>query len=105
MTSDGRADCTYDRRCYALILLSTFASPRRGEATALRRSDPDLDAHVRVRPAYAERSTGGSAPRPAQVQARSAYRRHARRDHRCSSQAKQTSGTPQAGRPGSIAAS
>jgi hypothetical protein len=35
MTSDGRADCTHDRRCYALVLLATFASPRRGEATAL----------------------------------------------------------------------
>ena len=34
MTSDGRADCTHDRRCCALILLATFASPRRGEATA-----------------------------------------------------------------------
>ena len=59
MTSDGRGDCTHDRRCYALILLATFASPRRGEATALRRCDLDLDVHVRVRPAYAERSTGG----------------------------------------------
>jgi hypothetical protein len=28
MTSDGRADCTHDPRCYALILLATFASPR-----------------------------------------------------------------------------
>lgn len=62
MTSDGRADCTHDRRCYALILLATFASPRRGEATALRRCDLDLDAHVRVRPAYAERSTGEMLP-------------------------------------------
>lgn len=34
MTSDGRADCTHDRRCCALILLATFASPRRGQATA-----------------------------------------------------------------------
>jgi hypothetical protein len=58
MTSDGRADRTHDRRCYALILLATFAGPRRGEATALSRCDLDLDAHVRVRPAYAERSTG-----------------------------------------------
>ena len=76
MTSDGRAGCTHDRRCHALILPATFASPRRGEATALRRCDLDLDAHVRVRPAYAERSTGGSAPRPAQLQDRPAYRRH-----------------------------
>jgi hypothetical protein len=29
MTSDGRADCTHDRRFYALVLLATFASPRR----------------------------------------------------------------------------
>ena len=64
MTSDGRADCSHDRRCYALILLATFASPRRGEATALRRCDLDLDAHVRVRPAYAERSTGEMLPGP-----------------------------------------
>ena len=65
MTSDGRADCTHDRRYYALILLATFASPRRGEATALRRCDLDLDAHVRVRPAYVERSTGEcSSARP-----------------------------------------
>jgi hypothetical protein len=33
MTSDGRAYCTHDRRFYALV--ATFASPRRGEATAL----------------------------------------------------------------------
>jgi len=59
MTSDGRAGCTHDRGCYALILLVTFASPRRGEATALRRCDLDLDAHVRARPVYAERSAGG----------------------------------------------
>ena len=26
MTSDGRGDCTHDRRCHALILLATFAS-------------------------------------------------------------------------------
>ena len=45
-------------RCCALVLLATFASPRRGEATALRRYDLDLDAHFRMRPAYAERSTG-----------------------------------------------
>jgi hypothetical protein len=70
MTSDGRGDCTHDRRCHALILLATFASPRRGEATTLRGCDLDLDAHVRVRPAYVERSTGKCSsarpgPRPA----------------------------------------
>jgi integrase len=59
MTLDGRADCNQDRRYRALVLLATFASLRWGEATALRRSDIDLDAGtVRVRAAYAERSTG-----------------------------------------------
>jgi integrase len=59
MASDGRADCTHDRRFYALVLLGTFASLRWGEATALRRCDLDLDAAtVRVRAAYVERSTG-----------------------------------------------
>ena len=59
MTLDGRADCNHDRRYRALVLLATFASLRWGEATALRRCDIDLDAGtVRVRAAYAERSTG-----------------------------------------------
>ena len=59
MASDGRADCTYDRRFYALVLLATFASLRWGEATALRRCDLDLNAGtVRIRAAYVERSTG-----------------------------------------------
>jgi integrase len=59
MASDRRADCTHDRRFYALVLLATFASLRWGEATALRRCDLDLDARmVRVRAAYVERSTG-----------------------------------------------
>jgi len=41
------------------VLLTTFASLRWGEATALRRCDLDLAAGiVRVRSAYAERSTG-----------------------------------------------
>ena len=35
MADDGRADCTHDRRFYALVLLATFASLRWGEATAL----------------------------------------------------------------------
>ena len=30
MASDGRADCTHDRRFYALVLLATFASLRMG---------------------------------------------------------------------------
>src|SRR5262249_17199773 len=59
MTQDGRADCNCDRRYRALVLLATFASLRWGEVTALRRCDIDLDAGtVRVRAAYAERSTG-----------------------------------------------
>jgi integrase len=59
MTLDGRADCNHDRRYRALVLLATFASLRWGEATALRRCDLDLDVRtVRVRAAYAERSTG-----------------------------------------------
>lgn len=60
MTVDGRADCTYDRRYRALVLLATFASLRWGEATALQRCDLDLKAGaVRVRAAFIERSTGG----------------------------------------------
>jgi integrase len=59
MTLDGRADCNHDRRFRALVLLATFASLRWGEVIALRRCDIDLDAGtVRVRAAYAERSTG-----------------------------------------------
>jgi integrase len=59
MASDGRADCTHDRRFYALVLLATFASLRWGEATALRRCDLDLNTRtVRIRAAYVERSTG-----------------------------------------------
>ncbi len=59
MALSGRADCTYDRRYRALVLLATFASLRWGEVTALRRCDIDLDAGtVRVVAAYTERSTG-----------------------------------------------
>jgi integrase len=59
MADDGRADCTHDRRFYALVLLTAFTSVRWGEATALRRADIDLKARtVRVRAAYVERSTG-----------------------------------------------
>jgi integrase len=59
MADDGRADCTHDRRFYALVLLVTFASLRWGEATALTRADLDLRAgSVRIRAAYVERSTG-----------------------------------------------
>jgi integrase len=70
MASDGRADCTYDRRYYALVLLATFASLRWGEATALRRCDLDLQAGtVRVRAAYVERSTGEMLLGPPKSQA------------------------------------
>jgi len=59
MALDGRADSNHDRRYRALVLLATFASLRWGEVTALRRCDIDLDVRtVRVRAAYAERSTG-----------------------------------------------
>jgi integrase len=59
MGKDGRVDYDHDRRYRALVLLATFASLRWGEATALRRCDMDLGAGiVRVRSAYAERSTG-----------------------------------------------
>ena len=59
MVGNGRADCTHDRRFHALVLLTTFASLRWGEATALRRADIDLSAGtVRIRAAYVERSTG-----------------------------------------------
>ncbi len=59
MGTDGRADCTHDRRFRALVLLTTFASLRWGEVSALRRSDIDLDAGtVRIRAAFVERSTG-----------------------------------------------
>ena len=51
MADVGRADCTHDRRFYALLLLATFSSLRWGEVTALRRSDLDLEARtVRIRP-------------------------------------------------------
>jgi integrase len=59
MADEGRADCNHDKRYLALVLLTTFASLRWGEATALRRSDLDLSSRsVRVRAAFIERSTG-----------------------------------------------
>ena len=59
MAMDGRADCHYDARYRALVLLATFASLRWGEVIALRRCDVDLARRtVRVRAAYAERSSG-----------------------------------------------
>jgi integrase len=59
MAADGRADVSHDSRYRALVLLAAFASLRWGEATALRRCDMDLEAGtVRIRAAFAERSTG-----------------------------------------------
>ncbi|WP_237102910.1 site-specific integrase [Nonomuraea sp. MG754425] len=60
MAANGRADSDQDRRFRAMILLTTFASLRWGEVSALRRMDVDLIAKtVRVRAAFVERSTGG----------------------------------------------
>ena len=59
MAADGRADVSHDSRYRALVLLAAFARLRWGEATALRRCDLDLEAGtVRIRAAFAERSTG-----------------------------------------------
>lgn len=59
LASEGRADCTHDRRFRCLVLLTALTSLRWGEVTALRRLDLDLKAGtVRVRAAYVERSTG-----------------------------------------------
>jgi integrase len=70
MAGDGRADCTQDRRFYALVLLATFSSLRWGEVTALWRRDLDLDARtVRIRAAYIERSTGEMLLGPPKSQA------------------------------------
>lgn len=70
MASDDRAECTQDRRFYALVLLATFCSLRWGEVTALRRRDLDLDARtVRIRAAYIERSTGEMLLGPPKSQA------------------------------------
>ncbi|GAA4533002.1 MULTISPECIES: site-specific integrase [Nonomuraea] len=60
MARDGKADSDQDRRFRAMVLLATFASLRWGEVSALRRMDVDLAARtVRVRVAFAERSSGG----------------------------------------------
>jgi integrase len=61
MAENGSADCDYDRRYRALVLLATFASLRWGEVTALKRCDLDLGANlVRVRAAFSDRRTPGS---------------------------------------------
>jgi integrase len=61
MADKAEADCRYDRRYRALVLLATFASLRRGEVTALKRCDIDLDARqVHVRAAFSDRRTAGT---------------------------------------------
>jgi hypothetical protein len=61
MADEGRVDVDYDRRFRALVLLSTFASLRWGEATALRRCDVDLESGlVRVRAAFSDSRSPGS---------------------------------------------
>ena len=50
MVDEGRADCDYDRRFRAMVLLATFtAGLRWGEVTALRRCDVDLEAEPGAR--------------------------------------------------------
>jgi integrase len=76
MADDGRADCTHDRRFYALVLLATFSSLRWGEATALRRCDLDLDARTVRGPSRVRRTVHRrNAARAAQVEGRSARHR------------------------------
>ncbi len=59
MASEGSADYSQDRRYRVLVLLAAFASLRWGEVTALQRCDLDVESGaVRVRAAFAERSTG-----------------------------------------------
>jgi hypothetical protein len=57
MGSNGKAENDHDRRYRVLALLATFVSLRWGEATPLWRCDLAAGI-VRVRLAYAERSTG-----------------------------------------------
>jgi integrase len=62
MADGGRADFNHDGRFRAMVLLTTFASLRWGEVTALTRSDVDLKAGtVRVRAAFTQRRSNGSA--------------------------------------------
>lgn len=61
MSEEGLADCSYDRRFRAMVLLATFASLRWGEITALRRCDLDLPGGVvHVRLACSDRREPGS---------------------------------------------
>jgi integrase len=75
MVDEGRADCDYDRRFRAMVLLATFASLRWGEVTALRRCDVDLEAGlVRVRMAFSDRRSPGSKITIAPVKSRAGRR-------------------------------
>ena len=75
MMDEGRADCDYDRRFRAIVLLTTFASLRWGEVTALRRCDVDLEAGlVRVRMAFSDRRSPGSKITLAPVKSRAGRR-------------------------------
>jgi integrase len=59
MAGEGRADSTQDGMFRAMVLLTTFASLRWGEVTALTRADLDLKARaVRVRATYVRRDSG-----------------------------------------------
>jgi integrase len=59
MAREGWADSTRDGRFRAMVLLTTFASLRWGEVTALTRADLDLKARtVQVRAAYVRRDSG-----------------------------------------------
>ena len=59
MAGEGRADSTQDGRFRAMVLLTTFASLRWGEVTALTRADLDLKARtVRVRATYVRCDSG-----------------------------------------------
>jgi integrase len=59
MAGEGQADSTQDGRFRAMVLLTTFASLRWGEVTALTRADLDLKARtVRVRATYVRRDSG-----------------------------------------------
>lgn len=59
LADESRVDFDHDRRFRALVLLTTFASLRWGEAIALHRPDLDLSKQsVRVRTSLVERSTG-----------------------------------------------
>ena len=59
MAGEGRAEGTQDGRFRAMVLLTTFASLRWGEVTALTRADLDLKARaVRVRATCVRRESG-----------------------------------------------